>query len=187
MLHHPGSLGLILFILYSTPSVSKRDGGITDPIVVQIGRDKDDLSLSLTHSDQLSVLSISMESGLNSDSTTVQDSHSDTMSFYTAKSFGDLWMHDEYKSAPPPGILQTVRLSSLPTAPPPAFLPTIRPVSVTTAPPPGFLPTLRPSSIPLPPPPGLLPVPCPISVRPHFPDATGSTVSVHTSSGVETV
>ncbi len=173
MLHRPGSVGLILFILCSTPSVPtvKRNDGVPDPIMAQTGRDRDGLSLSLTLTDQPSVLSISMESTLDSNSTTVQDSHSDTVSFYTAKSFDDLWMHDECKSAPPAGILQTVRPASLPTAPLPAFLPTVRPVSVPTAPPPGLLPILRPTS-----------------VQPLFTTgATGSTVSVHTSSGVETV
>jgi len=112
-----------------------------------------------------------MESTLDSNSTTVQDSHSDTVSFYTAKSFDDLWMHDECKSAPPAGILQTVRPASLPTVPLPAFLPTVRPVSVPTAPPLGLLPILRSTS-----------------VQPLFTTgATGSTVSVHTPSGVETV
>jgi hypothetical protein len=99
--------------------VKKRNGGVTDPIMVQTaGRDRDDSSLSLTLTDQPSVLSISMESIPNSDSTAVQDSHSDTTSFYTAKSFDEPTgiLQDESQSlaALPAGILSTVHPASVP-------------------------------------------------------------------------
>ena len=88
--------------------------------MVQMGResrDKDNSNGSLTLTDQPSVLSISMETVRNSDSTTVQDSHWDTVSFdsfYTAKSFDELEMQDKCQSSPPPGILLTVRPASVP-------------------------------------------------------------------------
>ncbi len=87
----------------------ERNGGVTD-------RDKDSLSISLTLTDQPSVLSISMESIRNSDSTTVQYSHSDAVSFHTAKSFDEpaSGMQGECQSAPPPGIPLTVRPASDP-------------------------------------------------------------------------
>jgi hypothetical protein len=98
----------------------KRNGGGTGPIMVQTGRDKDSLSISgsLTLTDQPSVRSISTENIRNSDSTTVQDSHSDAVSFYTAKSFDEpaSGMQDECQSesAPPPGIPFTVSPASGP-------------------------------------------------------------------------
>jgi hypothetical protein len=83
--------------------------------MVQTLQDGDNSSVSLTLTDQPSVLSVSMESIRNSGSTTVQDSHSDTVSFYTAKSFDEPGMQDECQSAPPPpGILLTVRPASVP-------------------------------------------------------------------------
>jgi len=83
--------------------------------MVQTGRDRDNSSVSLTLTDQPSVLSISIESIPISDSTTVQDSHSDTVSFYTAKSFDESGgMQDECQSAPPAGILSTPRPASVP-------------------------------------------------------------------------
>ncbi len=105
----PDSLRLILFVFCSTPSVSyvKRTGGVVDPIVVQIGLDKDNLSVSI--SDQSSVPSTSMESTLNQDSMTLQDSNSDTVSFYTAESSDEPGTQDERQLAPPPAILPSVR------------------------------------------------------------------------------
>ena len=92
------------------------NGGVTDPIRVmfQTGQEKDNSSVSLTLTDQPSVLSVSMESIRNSDSTTVQDSHSDSVSFYTAKSFDEPGIQDECQSSPPPGILFTAPLASIP-------------------------------------------------------------------------
>jgi hypothetical protein len=92
----------------------KRNGGVTGPIMVQTGRDRDNLSVSLTVTDRPSVLSISIESIPISGSTAVQDSDSDTVSFYTAKSFVEPGMQDECQSAPPAGILSTVRPVSAP-------------------------------------------------------------------------
>ena len=117
----PDSSGLTLPIFCSSPSVpyAKGNGGATGPIrvTVQTDREKDDSSISLTLTDQASVLSISMESTRNSDSTTVQDSHSDTdaVSFYTAKSFDESGMQYERQLTPPPGItLLTVPRASVP-------------------------------------------------------------------------
>jgi hypothetical protein len=92
----------------------KRNGGVTDPIKVKTGRGRDNSSVSLTLTDQPSVLSISIGSIPISDSTAVQDSRSDTVSFYTAKSFDEPGMQDECQSAPPAGILSTVRPASVP-------------------------------------------------------------------------
>ena len=118
------------FVFCSSPSVPyvKRNGGVTDPIMVQTGRDRDNSSVSLTLTDRPSVPSISMESIPNSDSTAVQDSHSDTVSFYTAKSFDGSepgGMHDECQSAPQAGILSTVRPASVPPHFPGASEPTM--------------------------------------------------------------
>src|SRR6266436_3306583 len=118
----------------------KRNGGLTNSIVVQMSRAKD--SLSISSADQSSTLSISMESTLDQDSMTLQDSDSDTVSFHTAKSFQGTGMEHHWQLAPPPGFLQTVRPVSLPSAPLPVFLPSIRPASVALAPP-GILPTLH--------------------------------------------
>ena len=92
----------------------KRNGGVTDPVMVQTGRDRDNSSVSLTLTDQPSVLSNSLESIPNSDSTAVQDSHSDIVSFYTAKSFDEPGMQDECQSTPPAGIPLTVPPASVP-------------------------------------------------------------------------
>lgn len=82
--------------------------------MVQTGRDKDNLGVSPTVTDQLSILSISVESIRNSNSTTVQDSYSDAVSFYTAKSFDEPGMEqDECQLSPPAGI---------PLTAPPAFV-----------------------------------------------------------------
>jgi hypothetical protein len=151
--------------------VRRNDGVMNpNPIMVQTGRDKDNSSVSLTLTDQHSVLSISMGSIRNSDSTTVQDSHSDTVSFYTAKSFDEPGMEHQCQLAPPPGLLPTVRPVSVPSAPQPVFLPIIRPASVPSAPLQAFLSTFPPAS-----------------VSPHFSDASKSTMPVHASSSVETV
>jgi hypothetical protein len=167
----------------------KRNGGVTNPIMVQMGRDKDISSVSLTLTDQPSVLSISMESIRNSDSTTVQDSHSGTVSFYTAKSLDEPGMEHQCQLAPPPGLLPTVRPVSVPSAPPPVFLPIIRPGSVPSAPLQAFLSAFRPVSVPSAPPPEIPPTARPASVLPHFPDASESTMPVQAlaSSSVETV
>jgi hypothetical protein len=68
----------------------------------------------------------------NPDSTTMQDSDSDTMSFYTAKSFDESAMEHQCQLAPPPlaGLLPTVRPASVPSAPPPEISPTLHPASV---------------------------------------------------------
>jgi hypothetical protein len=92
----------------------RRNGGDTDPVMVQTGRDHDNSSVSLTLADQPSVVSISQESIPNSDSTAVQDSDSDIVSFYTAKSFAEPGMENESLSAPAPGILLSVRPPSVP-------------------------------------------------------------------------
>jgi hypothetical protein len=93
----------------------KRNGGVTVPIrvMVQTDRDKVDSSVSLTLTDRPSVLSISMESIHDFKSMTVQDSHSDTVSFHTAKSSDEPGMQDECQSSPPAGI---------PLTAPPAFV-----------------------------------------------------------------
>ena len=93
----------------------KRNGGLTVPIrvMVQTGRDKDNSSVSLTLTDQPSVLSVSVESIRNSNSTIVQDSHSDSVSFYTAKSFDESGMQDECQSSTLPGIPLITRLASV--------------------------------------------------------------------------
>ncbi|KAN0105465.1 Pheromone A receptor domain containing protein [Russula decolorans] len=110
----------------ATPSgpYAKRNGGVANPTVVQIGRSKDSLSISLT--DQSSTLSISMESTLNQDSMTLQDYDSDIVSFYTAKSFDEPGIEHQCQLAPPPGLLLTVRPVSVPSLAvlPPVFLPT---------------------------------------------------------------
>ena len=147
----------------STPSVPyvKRNGGVTNPTMVQIGRNKDSLSISLT--DQSSTL--------NQDSMTLRDSDSDIVSFYTAKSFDE------------PGIVRKCQPA------PPGLLPTVRPVSVPSVPPPAFLPTVRrgrPASVPSAPS-GILPILHPASILPHFPYPTRSTMPLHASSSVETV
>jgi hypothetical protein len=156
--------------------------------MVQMGRDKDNSSFSLTLTDRPSVLSISMESIRDSDSTTVQDSDSDTVSFYTAKSFDEPGMEHQCQCqlAPPPGLLPTVRPVSVPSAPPPVFLPIVRPASVPSAPLQAFLSTFRPVSVPSLPP-ETPPTVRPTSVLPHSPDASESTMPVHASSSVETV
>jgi hypothetical protein len=166
-------LGLRDSFFCSTPSVPyvKRNGGVTNPTMVQMGRNKDSLSISLT--DQSSTLSISMESALNQGSMTLQDCDSDIVSFYTAKSFAEPRMEHQYQLSLPPGLLPTVRPVSVPSIPPPVFLPTVRPgrsASVPSAPPPGFLATLHPASF-----------------LPYFPDPTRSTMPVHASSSVETI
>lgn len=154
----------------STPSgpYAKRNGGVTNPTMVQIGRNKDSLSICL--SDQPSTVSISIKSTLNPDSMTLQDSDSDIVSFYTAKSFDETGTEHQCRLSLPPGLPPTVRPLSVPSIPPPAFLPTVRPASVPSAPPPMFPPTLHT-----------------ISVLPHIPDPTKSTMPVHASSSVETV
>ena len=93
----------------------KRNGGVTNPIMVQKGRNRDNSSISLTLTDQLSVLSISIESIPNSDSTAVQDSHSDTVSFYTAENFDEPGAQDDCQSSLTVGILSTVRPASAPS------------------------------------------------------------------------
>lgn len=92
----------------------RNGGGVTGPIMVQTGQDGDNSSASLTLRDQLSVLSISIESIPNSDSTTVQDSDSDIVSFYTAKSFDEPGMQGESQSTPPPRIPLSARPPSIP-------------------------------------------------------------------------
>jgi hypothetical protein len=165
-------LGLRHSFSCSTPSVPyvKRNDGATNPIMVQMGRNNDNLSISFT--DQSSTVSISMESTLIQDSMTLKDSDSDSdiVSFYTAKSSNEPGMEHQYQLAPPPGLLPTLRPVSVPSAPPPVYLPTVRPASVPSAPPPGILPTLHPAS-----------------VLPHFPEPTKSTMPVYASSSVETV
>ncbi len=91
----------------------KRNGDVAGPIMIQMGRDRDNSSVSLTLTNQLSVLSISMESAFNPDSTTVQDSDSDIVSFYTAKSSDEPGMQDECQLVPPPAILSSVRPASV--------------------------------------------------------------------------
>jgi hypothetical protein len=114
-------------------------------------------------------------STLNQDSMTLklEDSDSDTMSFYTAKSFYEPGMEHECQLLPPPGLPPTVRPVSVPSVPPPVFLPTFRPTSMPLAPPPGIPPTG--------------PTLHPTSFVSHFPDPTKSTMPVHASSNVETV
>ena len=109
-----------------------------------------------------------MGSTLDQDSTTLQDSDSDIVSFYTAKSFDETRMERQCRLTSPPGLLQTVRPVSVPSVPPPVFLPTARPASVPSALPLGIR-TLH------------------ASVLPHFPDPTKPAVPVHASSSVETV
>lgn len=92
----------------------RNSGDVTGPIMVQTGRDRDNSSDSLTLRDQPSGLSISTETIPNSDSTTVQDSDSDIVSFYTAKSSDEPGMQDESHSAPPSGIPLSVRPPSVP-------------------------------------------------------------------------
>jgi hypothetical protein len=166
----PYSSGLTSFIFCSTPSVPyvKRNGGVTNPTMVQMGRNNDSLSIPLT--DQSSTLSIPTEIALKCDSMTSKDSDSNTVSFYTAKSFDKPGKKYQCQLAAAPGLLPTVRPMSVPSVPPPVFLPTVPPASVPSAPPPGILPTLHPGS-----------------VLPHFPDPAKLTMPVHVSSSVETV
>jgi hypothetical protein len=82
-------------------------------MVQMSGRDHDNSSVSLTLADQPSVVSISVKSIPNSDSTAVHDSDSDMVSFYTAKSFAEPGMENESLSAPPPGIPLSVRSPSV--------------------------------------------------------------------------
>ena len=93
--------------------------------MVQKGRNRDNSRISLTLTDQLSVLSISIESITISDSTAVQDSHSDTMSFYTAENFDEPREQDECQSSPPVGVLSTDRPASTPPHSPSATESTI--------------------------------------------------------------
>jgi hypothetical protein len=85
------------------------NGDVTVPIriMVQTARDKDNSSGSLTLIDQPSVLSIPMERIRSSNSTTVEDLHSGTVSsFCTGKSFDEPGMQDdECQSSPPPAML----------------------------------------------------------------------------------
>lgn len=169
--------GLTSFFFGSTPPVPymKRNGDGTNSIMVQMGQKKDSLSIisvSLADSDQSSTMSISMGSTPNQDSITMklEDSDSDTMSFYTAKSSYEPGMEHECQLPPPRGLPLTVRPVSVPSVPPPVFLPTFRPTSMPLAPPPGIPPTLHPTSF--------------VS---HFPDPTKSTMPAHASSNVETV
>jgi hypothetical protein len=110
--------GSYYYYICSTPSVPyvKRNVGGTIPIrvMVQMDLDKDNSSVSLTLTDQPSVLSSSMKSIRNSDSTTVQDSHSYAVSFYTAKSFDEPGAQDECQSSPPPGTPLTAPPGSVP-------------------------------------------------------------------------
>ena len=116
ILIHRGSYSFSFFFCSTPSSVSyvKRNDGVTGPIMVQPGRDRDSLSTTLTLTDQPSVLSISTDSLRNSDPTAVQDSHSDIVSFYSAKSFDEpaSEIQDECQSAPLPGILLTARPGS---------------------------------------------------------------------------
>ncbi|KAI0271185.1 pheromone A receptor-domain-containing protein [Russula aff. rugulosa BPL654] len=194
--------------LLATPSLPyvKKIDEVTDPIVVQMSREKD--SLSISSMDRSSTLSISMESTLiNQDSattTTLKDSaDSEIVSFYTAKSFEEPGIVRQSQLAPPPGLLQTVRPLPappavflptvrplpVPSAPPAAFLPSVRPLPVPSVPPAVFLPTIRSVSVSVPPAPRILPTHDhhPACVIPHFPDPTKSTMPVHASSSVETV
>jgi hypothetical protein len=157
--------------------------------MIQTGQDKDNSGISLTLTDHPSILSISMDSIRNSDSTTVPDSDSGTVSFYTAKSFDEPGMERQCQLAPPlaPGLLPTVRPVSVPSAPPPVFLPTARPGSVPSAPLQAFLSNFRPVSLPSAPPPEITPTVRPATVPPHFPDAFELTMPVHASSNIETV
>jgi len=126
----------------------KRWPGVTKPIAVQMSREKDSLSISLTDQSSTPTLSISMEGTLNQDSVTLQDSDSDMVSVYTAKSFDEPGMVHQCQLDPPPGLLPTFRRPvSVPSAPPPAFLPAVCPASVPLAPP-GILPTLHPAFFP---------------------------------------
>ena len=110
-------LGLNIFFC-SAPIVPyvKRNGlGLenvtaTVPIMVPTGRHKDSLSLT----DQSSIPSISMSSTtLNPNSSTEQDSHSDTVSFYySAKSFDESEMQGQ--SCPAAGIMLTAAPASFP-------------------------------------------------------------------------
>ena len=128
-----------------------------------------------------------MESTLNQDSVTLRDSDSDIVSFYTAKSFNDPRVEDQFQQGSLPGVVPTIHLVSVPPAPPPVFLPTTRPASALSTPPQVFLPTFRPVSAPSATTPEIPPTVHPASVPPHFLDAPESTMPVHASSSVETV
>ena len=128
--------GLMSFIFCSTPASVPYVSFVANPIVVQISRPKDSLSISST--DQPSTLSISLESTPGQDSMTLQDSDppkdSYAESFYTAKSVHETGMEQHFQLAPSPGRLQTLRPVSVPSVPPPVFLPTARPATKTTMP-----------------------------------------------------
>ena len=161
---------VVHFFCSSPPSVPyvKRNGGLTNPIMIHVSREKD--SLSISSPDQPSVLSISMGGTLEHDSTTLQDSESKTVSSYTEKSFQETEMVHHCEPAPPPGLARAVRPLPVPPAPPPVFLPTARPSFVTSTPPSGIIPSLHPAR-----------------TLPHLPDPTKTTMPVHASSGVKTV
>ena len=151
--------------------------------MLQTGRVKDNSSVSLT------LTNISIERTLEQDSMSLQDSDSDTVSFHTAKSFGEPGMEQQRRQlAPPPGLLPIVRPVSVPLSPPPVYLPIGRPASAPSAPLQAFLSTLSPVSVSSTTPPEIPPTLRPASVLPHFPGASGSTMPVHAaSSSVETV
>ena len=160
------------------------NGGVTKPIAVRMGRNKDNLSISRT--DQYSIQSISMESTLNPDSVTFQDSDSDTVSFYTAKSVNDPRAEHQCQQGPLPGLMPIVHPASVPSAPPPAFMPNVRPASIPSTSLQAFLPIFRPVSVPSATPPEIPPT-RPASVLPHLLDASESTMPVHASSSAEMV
>ena len=174
------------FIFYSTLSVPYVKGNCGVTTIIQESRDKDSLSISLA--DHTSTLSFSMESTLNQDFVTLQDSDSDTVSFYTAKSFNDPRVEDQCQQGPLPGLgAPTINPLSVPPAPPPVFFPTTRPASVLSTRPQAFLPIFCPVSAPSATTLEIPPTLRPASVPPHLLGASESTIPVHGSSGAETV
>jgi Pheromone A receptor len=109
MLVCPYSFGAHVIPFFSTRSVPpyvKRNGSVTSPIMVQMGRNKgsDSISTSLTD-DQSIVLDISMESALKQDSMTLQVSNSETVPYKGEPGV----VHGSQVAPPPPGLRPTVR------------------------------------------------------------------------------